>query len=222
MKYRKSSVEEVDNYFAAHPNHLEMLNKDWDATEGMEVDWEKIHNFVDFVSVPDVGVVPIYWEEQLTEGLRIPEWESHIDDLYAHRIYKILWFVVVEMWEFDSCEIEILPIDQLDKAIAAAMERERDKNEDFENYFHGWEDRTFFNGKKFEPLSVLSNIHLSDLEEIEDISAPGYPEPEDLRASILRASDGSYFVSVNYMSSISLMKVDSLEQAHLVLAEIWN
>lgn len=200
-----------------------MMVKDWEETGDPVVEWDEISDFTEFVLVPDVGVVPMYWEADLLDGFREPEWSSMIEDHYDYRLYRILWFLVVDMTDIDVRVIEITNLTNFDERLRNAEERERSNMEDFEHFYLGYLNRVFSNGKTFTSVSKFTEIDHRDLEEVESIYGLGYTiDAEDLRASLNHSSNGSVFVTVNNMGSISIMSVNSEEEARTIMSEIWQ
>ena len=222
MDYLKASDVEVHKYFESHPNHLEMMIADWEESGDPDLEWESIHDFTEFVIVPDVGVIPTYWESELLEDSRNPEWSSVIYEIYEYKIYKFLWFVAACMNEFDDHELEIYPLSDFEKVVANAENRAYEHDRDFSDFFFQWESKNFSNGKAFRASASIPDVDVSNLEEIECVYAPGYPEPQDLRASLLTSSENLTYVGINSMGTISLMQVDSLDEARKIMCEIWQ
>ena len=222
MIYTKASDAEVQKYFEAHPSHLEMVIADWEEFGDPELEWESIHDFTEFVIVPDVGVIPTYWESELSDDVRNPEWSSFIYEIYEYKIYKLLWFVVACMKEFSDRDLEIHPSSHFEKVVAGAEDRANEHDRNFSDFFSGWETHNFSNGKAFKESAFFPDIEVSELEEIECVYAPGYPEPEDLRASLLTSSENLLYVGINSMGTISLMQVDSADEARVIMSELWQ
>lgn len=199
-----------------------MMIKDWEDTGDPEIEWEEITDFSDFAMVPEVGVVPTYWEEELLDDYRSPDWESVIYEIYEYKIYKLLWFVVADMAEFDDHEVDVFPLDDFEKTVKAAETRAWDHDTDQNDYFFSWESRIFSNGKKFSAGKPFSDPEISELEEVEFLPALGWPIPQDLRTTLLHSSEGEIFVGVNTGTSISIMPVDSEEEARIIMSEIWQ
>ena len=222
MIYTQASDAEVHKYFESNPSHLEMMIADWEDFGDPELEWESIHDFTEFVVVPDVGVVPTYWESELLDDTRTPDWSSEIYDAFAFKIYKFLWFVVAEFTENDEHELKVFALAEFDKAVKEAESREQKNHQDFEDFYYGYNYQTFSNGKQFVQKLLITNIDTSQLDHIESRSAPGYLEAEDLYASLCQSDDGSIFVEVNNMGSISLMQVDSADEARVIMSELWQ
>ena len=68
----------------------------------------------------------------------------------------------------------------------------------------------------------MTNIDALELDHIESRHAPGFPEAEDLYASLCQSDEGLIFVEVNSMGSISLMQVDSMDEARIIMSELWQ
>ena len=222
MDYPKASDVEVHKYFESHPNHLEMMIADWEESGDPDLEWESIHDFTEFVIVPDVGVIPTYWESELSDDARTPDWSSEIYDAFAFKIYKFLWFVIAEFTEYDESELQVFAATEFDKAVKEAENREQKNHQNFEDFYYEYNHQTFSNGKQFVQKLLITNVDTSQLEHIESRSAPGYPEAEDLYASLCQSDDGSIFVEVNNMGSISLMQVDSVDEAREIMSELWQ
>lgn len=199
-----------------------MMISDWNDNGDPEVEWESVQDFSEFVFVPNVGVVPTYWEQDLLDDFLTPDWESEIYETYSYKVYKLLWFVVVDLTDYDDREIDIVPFAEFEKAVKNAEEREIRNNADVEEYYFGWERRTFSNGLQFKHRRFFPQVEVEALEEVEVEFAVGYPEPQDLYTSLMKSDDGEIWVAVSAANSISLMKVESMEQAKTIMAEVFQ
>jgi hypothetical protein len=126
------------------------------------------------------------------------------------------------MNEFDDHELEIYPLSDFEKVVENAENRAYEHDRDFSDFFFQWESKNFSNGKAFRASASIPDVDVSNLEEIECVYAPGYPEPQDLRASLLTSSENLTYVGINSMGTISLMQVDSLDEARKIMCEIWQ
>lgn len=78
---------------------------------------------------------------------------------------------------------------------------------------------TAWNPGDERPSRVVNENANSRLREL---LSPGYEEPEDLRASLFLSDDKEFFVGVNSMGSISIMSVNSEDEARSIISEIWS
>ena len=216
----KATKDEVQKYFDSHPDHLEMMMDDWEEKGDPELEWDTIHDFTEFVLVPDLGVIPNYWDAELLDDARTPDWSSEIFEAFAFKIFKILWFVIAEFTEYDQRELKVFAMTDFSEAVTEAERREQKNHQNFEDHYYGYNHQTFSNGKQFVEKSLMTEIDTSELDHIESKSAPGYPEAEDLYASLCQADDGLIFVEVNNMGSLSLMQVDSFDEARMIMSEL--
>ena len=83
MNYRQATDEEVQKYFASHPDHLEMMLDEREENGVLDLERETIYDFTEFVLVPDLGVVPTYWDAELLHDVRTPDWSSEIYGAFA-------------------------------------------------------------------------------------------------------------------------------------------
>jgi hypothetical protein len=199
-----------------------MMIADWKETGDPDLEWETIHDFSEFVVVPELGVVPTYWEAELSDDVRNPEWSSVIYEIYKYKIYKLLWFVVACMTEFGDRDLEIHHLGDFEKVVTDAEDRANEHDRNFSDFLFEYETHNFSNGKAFKESAFFPDVEVSELEEIECVYAPGYPEPEDLRASLLTSSENLLYVGINSMGTIRLMPVDSLDEARKIMCEIWE
>lgn len=221
MKYKKATDEEIQAYYETHPEHRRMVIQDWNDHEDTDLEWGEFDDITEFVIVPNVGVIPTYVEDSIRDDAREPDWQSMIYEVYRFKIYKILWFVAFFREEYDELQFSVYPIEKYDEVVREAELLETQHNEDVYGYWFEWTSKEFSNKKKFVEINQLSEISSADLEEVETFTALGYDEPEDLRASLFNTEDGRCFVGVNYKGSISLMPVDSEEEARKIMSEIW-
>ena len=221
MNYAKATDEEVEKYFESHPEHLEMMMDDREENGDLDLERDTIYDFTEFVVVPNVGVVPTYWETEL-DDIRTPDWASEIFDAFAFKVYKFLWFVIADFTEYHERELIVFAATDFDEAVKEAERREQQNHMDFEDHYYGYIHQTFSNGKQFVQKLLITNVDTSQLDHIESRSAPGYPEAEDLYASLCQSDDELIFVEVNNMGSISLMQVDSVDEARMIMSELWQ
>lgn len=222
MKYKKATNQEIDAYYETHPEHRRMVIQDWNDHEDTDLEWGRFDDITEFVIVPEVGIIPTYVEDSIRDHLRTPTWESMIYEVYQFRIFKILWFVTFFREEYNEIELNIYPLEKYDEVLHEAELLASQHEEDVYGYWFEWNSKVFSNNKKFIAIIELPDVAIDDLEEIETLAAPGYDYPENLRASILNTEDGHHYVGVNYMGSISLMAVDSEDEARQIMTEIWQ
>jgi hypothetical protein len=222
MNYAKATDEEVEKYFESHPEHLEMMMDDREESGNLDLEREKLFDFTEFVVVPNVGVVPIYWENEL-DDIRAPDWSSEIYNAFVFKIYKFLWFVIADFTEDDERELKVFAATDFDEAVKEAERREQQNYQDFEDHYYGYNHQTFSNGKQFKEKLLMPDVDLTQLEEIESRSAPGFPEPEDLYASVCQSDEGDIYVKVNPLGGPALlMQVDSMDEARMIMSELWQ
>ena len=222
MNYAKATEEEVEKYFESHPEHFEMMMEDREESGNLDLEREELFDFTEFVVVPNVGVVPIYWENEL-DDIRTPDWSSEIFNAFVFKIYKFLWFVIADFTEDDERELKVFAATDFDEAVKEAERREQQNYQDFEDYYYGYNHQTFSNGKQFKEKLLMPDVDLTQLEEIESRSAPGFPEPEDLYASVCQSDEGDIYVKVNPLGGPALlMQVDSMDEARMIMSELWQ
>lgn len=222
MKYREATDQEIQAYYETHPEHKRLIVEDLANFEAIELEWGEFDDITKFVVVPEVGIVPSYIEDVIRDDTRDPDWSSAIYEVYFYKIYKLLWFTVFYRDEFGGIEIEILPLEKFDSTLAEAERRAAEFDDDISDYFFGWSTRLFSNNKKFISSKEFPEVSTDELEEIESFPAPGFDEPEDLRASLFLSKNKKFYVGVNSVGSISIMSVDSEEEARQVISEIWQ
>jgi hypothetical protein len=222
MKYREATDQEIQAYYETHPELQKLIVEDLAKFEDIHLEWGKFEDVTEFVVVPDVGIVPNYIEDVIQDDTRDPDWSSAIYEVYFYKIYKLLWFTVFYRDEFGEIEIDILPLDKFDETVVEAERKAAEFDDDVYGYFFEWSTRLFSNNKKFVSIQEIPGVSISDLEEIESFPAPGYEEPEDLRASLFLSKDKDFFVGVNSVGSISIMSVESEQEARLIISEIWS
>jgi hypothetical protein len=172
--------------------------------------------------VPNVGVVPIYWENEL-DDIRTPDWSSEIFNAFVFKIYKFLWFVIADFTEDDERELKVFAATDFDEAVKEAESREQQNYMDFEDFYYRYNHQTFSNGKQFKEKLLMPDVDLTQLEEIESRSAPGFPEPEDLYASVCQSDEGDIYVKVNPLGGPALlMQVESIDEARKIMSELWQ
>ena len=164
--------------------------------------------------------MPTYWMDELRSS-RTPEWSSAINDIYEYSVYKILWFVAVNVVDFDDREIMTFPSNQLENVISDMEIRAEEHEASYSDYFYGWQSRKFSNGKNFNSVDSFPDVKIDDLEEVECVYAIGFPEPQDLRAALLVSSQKVIYVGIISHSEVSLMQVDSIDHARTIMSEVW-
>ena len=223
MNYRQATDEEVQKYFASHPDHLEMMLDDREEHGDLDIERETIYDFTEFVLVPDLGVVPTYWDAELLHDVRTPDWSSEIYGAFAFKIFRILWFVIAEFTEYNKRELKVFLSTDFNEAVTEAERREQKNHQAFEDYYYEYNHQIFSNGKQLVEILLMPDVVSTQLEEIESRSAPGFPEPEDLYASICQSDEGDIYVRVNPLGGPPLlMKVDSFDEARVIVSELWQ
>ena len=92
---------------------------------------------------------------------------------------------------------------------------------DFEDYYYGWIERIFSNGRRFLPINELPDLAMDDFVDSEEITESRSPSGDiEMGASVLNTDDGRIFVRA-YFDRYYLMEVSSNEEAEKILNEIW-
>lgn len=220
-RYEIATDEEVKNYFEVHLDHQNLITNNWASIQENECEWSEFAEIEKFFVVPDVGLVPSYLEELILDDRVEPDWYQGSLDVYQLKVYRLLWFTAYFREVPYEREIVFFPLTRYEETVAEAELISAEYDEDYLEYWLEWTTREFSNGKRFSPLAQLSEVSISELEEVETFPAIGFDDPQDLRASLFLSKDGTFIVGVSYFSSISIMRVDSEAEARSVISEIW-
>ena len=95
-------------------------------------------------------------------------------------------------------------------------------NQDMDELYYGWRTKMFSNKRIFTPRDKVDGVNLEEAEEIECLDTWFFPnEVFESSASVLKTENGSLFLEVNFMDSF-IMPIESVQEAELILKEIWN
>ena len=225
---KQASESEVITWFEAHAEYKEMLIQDMRKKLGLHFLKEFIYVFehTNFLVHPLIGVIPEYslidLDYQFGEVQDNPDWESRGDfEDFGRRIYKRLWFII---WvRIDEGEIEsgIDFLSSYEKVVRNFIDEDEVFFNDFEDYYYGWIERVFSNGRRFLPINELPDLAMDDFVDSEEITESRSPSGDiEMGASVLNTDDGRIFVRA-YFDRDYLMEVSSNEEAEKILNEIW-
>ena len=229
MKLVIATKDQVNTWFESRPDLEEMLIQDMRKKLGLHFlkEFKYVFEQTDFLIHPIIGVIPDYslidLDSQFGEVQDNPDWESRGDfEDFGRRIYKRLWFII---WvKIDHGEIES-GFDHL-RNYEDIKKRFIDEDEvffkNFEDYYYGWIDRVFSNGRRFFPINELPDLATADFVDSEEITHSRSPGGDiEMSASVINADDGRIFVRVHF-DFYYLMEVASNEEAETILNEIWG
>jgi hypothetical protein len=92
---------------------------------------------------------------------------------------------------------------------------------DLDDYFYGWKDRQFSNGKSFLTIEEIKALDISSLRDSEIVEGRMPGGDVDIFATVLESPEGRIFVSISGVSGNYLMEVESNVEAETILNEIW-
>ena len=226
---KKASESEVIAWFEARPDYQEMMIQDMRKKLGLHLfkEFKYVFDHTEFWIHPIVGIIPDYslieLEFQFGEVQNNPDWESRGDfEDFGRRIYKSLCFII---WvKIDDGEI-VSGINSL-SSYEDVVEKFIDEDEiffnDFEDYYYGWEERIFSNGRRFNPLEAILDLADVSFTDSEVVTVSKSPDGEmEMSAFVLNADDGRIFVQI-WFGKKYLMEVDSNKEAEKILNEIWG
>ena len=226
---KQASESEVIAWFDARPELRELLIQDMSTNLGLPFlkDFKYVFDHTDFWIHPTVGVVPNYslvdLDFQFGEVEEKPDWESrgNFED-FGRRIYKRLWFVIwikIDLGEIDSGIDHLSRYKEIKKEF---IDEDVVYFNDIEDYYYGWRERFFSNGRRFFPINELPDLATFDFVDSEEISHSRSPDGDiEMSASVVNADDGRIFVRVHF-DFYYLMEVASIEEAETILNEIWG
>ena len=92
----------------------------------------------------------------------------------------------------------------------------------FEDYYYGWEERIFSNGRRFNPLEAIPDLADVGFSDSKAVTVSKSPDGDmEMSASVLNTDDGRIFVRI-WFGKKYLMEVDSNKEAEEILNEIWG
>ena len=229
MDLEVASSEQVIEWFEARPDYKEMLIEDMRKKLGLHFlkEFKYVFDHTDFLVHPTVGIIPDYslidLEFQYGAVKDNPDWESRGDfEDFGRRIYKRLWFI---NWvKIDDGEIES-GVDSL-SSYEDVVKKFIDEDEVFfnncEDYYYGWIERIFSNGRRFFPINELPDLAKDNFVDSEDVTNSRSPGGDiEMSACVANTDDGKIFIRVHF-DVYYLMEVTSKEEAEKILNEIWN
>ena len=229
MDLEVASSEQVIEWFEARPDYKEMLIEDMRKKLGLHFlkEFKYVFDHTDFLVHPTVGIIPDYslidLEFQYGEVKDNPDWESRGDfEDFGRRIYKRLWFV---NWvKIDDGEIEsgIDSLSSYEDVVKKFVDEDEVFFNNFEDYYYGWIERIFSNGRRFFPINELPDLAKDNFVDSEDVTNSRSPGGDiEMSACVANTDDGKIFIRVHF-DVYYLMEVTSKEEAEKILNEIWN
>ena len=229
MDLEVASSEQVIEWFEARPDYKEMLIEDMRKKLGLHFlkEFKYVFDHTDFLVHPTVGIIPDYslidLEFQYGAVKDNPDWESRGDfEDFGRRIYKRLWFI---NWvKIDDGEIES-GVDSL-SSYEDVVKKFIDEDEVFfnncEDYYYGWIERIFSNGRRFFPINELPDLAKDNFVDSKDVTHSRSPGGDiEMSACVANTDDGKIFIRVHF-DVYYLMEVASNEEAEKILNEIWG
>jgi hypothetical protein len=229
MDLEVASSEQVIEWFEARPDYQEMLIQDMRKKLGLHLlkEFKFVFDHTEFWIHPIVGIIPDYslieLEFQFGEVQNNPDWESRGDfEDFGRRIYKRLWFIIwvkINDGEIESGFDHLTNYEDIKKRF---IDEDEVLFKNFEDYYYGWIDRVFSNGRRFFPINELPDLAAADFVDSEEITHSRSPGGDiEMSASVINADDGRIFVRVHF-DFYYLMEVASNEEAETILNEIWG
>ena len=226
---KEASESEVIAWFEARPEYKEMLIQDIRKKLDLHFlkEFKDVFDHTGFLVHPIVGIIPDYsfidLEFQYGEVKDDPDWESRGDfEDFGRRIYKRLWFI---NWvKIDDGEIEsgIDSLSSYEDVVKKFIDEDEVFFNNFENYYYGWIERKFSNGRRFVPINELPDLAKEDFVDSEDVTHSRSPDGDiEMSASIANTDDGKIFVRIHF-DIYYLMEVASNKEAEKILNEIWG
>ena len=90
-----------------------------------------------------------------------------------------------------------------------------------DDYFYGWKNRQFSNGKNFQTIEEIKDLDISSLRDSEIVEGTMPGGDVDIFATVLESTEGRIFVRISGVSGNYLMEVESNVEAETILNEIW-
>ena len=226
---KEASESEVIAWFEARPEYQEMLIQDMRKKLGLHFlkEFKDVFDHTGFLVHPIVGIIPDYsfidLEFQYGEVKDDPDWESRGDfEDFGRRIYKRLWFI---NWvKIDDGEIEsgIDSLSSYEDVVKKFIDEDEVFFNNFENYYYGWIERIFSNGRRFVPINELPDLAKEDFVDSEVLEGAEPGGDVEIYAAVLESDEGKVFIRISGASGGHLMEVTSNEEAEVILNEIWG
>ena len=226
---KEASESEVIAWFEARPEYQEMLIQDMRKKLGLHFlkEFKYIFEHTNFLVHPNIGVIPDYslidLDFQFGEVQDNPDWESRGDfEEFGRRIYKRLWFIIWVKINDREIESGVDSLSCYEDVVKKFIDEDEVFFNDFEDYYYGWEERIFSNGRRFNPLEAIPDLADVGFTDSEAVTVSKSPDGDmEMSASVLNTDDGRIFVRI-WFGKKYLMEVDSNKEAEEILNEIWG
>jgi hypothetical protein len=223
-----ATKDQVNTWFESRPELEEMLIQDMRKKLGIHFlkEFKYVFNHTGFLVHPTVGIIPDYSIKDLGEPIgqlvNGPDFEScGYDDECNRYIYKRLWFLVWVKENYGEIETgfdEPARYEVLTNQFSAETEK---YFSDLDDYFYGWKNRQFSNGKSFQTIEEIKDLDISSLRDSEIVEGTMPGGDVDIYATVLESTEGRIFVRISGISGNHLMEVASNVEAEKILNEIW-
>ena len=226
---KEASESEVIAWFEVRPEYQEMLIQDMRKKLGLHflMEFKYVFEHTNFLVHPMIGVIPEYslidLDFQFGEVQDNPDWESRGDfEDFGRRIYKRLWFIIWVRIDYGEIDSGIDFLSSYEKVVKNFIDEDEVFFKDFADYYYGWIERIFSNGRRFLPIEELPDLAMNDFVDSEEITEGRSPSGDiEMGASVMNTDDGRIFVRA-YFDRDYLMEVVSNEEAEKILNEIWG
>lgn len=225
MNLKVATNEQAVEWFEARPDYKELLIQDMRKKLGIHFlkEFKDVFEHTDFLIHPTLGMIPRYSVEGLFDPIGNvvdkPDFETYgYDDECNRYLYKRPWFLVWVKENFGEIDTGIEPMDQFENLVGKFTSETEQYREGLNDYFYGWMDRIFSNGKKFVEVSELKGVNISDLRESESLEGTEAGGDVEIYARVLESDEGKIYLEI---TGGYLMEVASNEEAEKILNEIW-
>ena len=225
MNLEVASSEQVIAWFEARPDYQEMLIEDMRKTleQPFLKEFKYVFEHTDFLIHPTIGMIPGYSVRGLFDPIGNvvdkPDFETcGYDDECNRYLYKRLWFLVWVKENYGETDTGIDHPDQFENLVDQFSTETEQYREGLNDYFYGWMDRVFSNGKRFVEVSDLEGVNISDLRESEGLEGAEAGGDVEIYARVLESDEGKIYIEI---TGRYLMEVASNEEAEKILNEIW-
>lgn len=226
MDLEVAPSEQVIAWFEARPDYKKLLIQNMRKTLELPFleEFKDVFEHTDFLIHPTIGMIPGYSVKDLFDAIGNvvdkPDFETcGYDDECNRYLYKRPWFLVWVKENYGETDIGIDHLDQFENLVDQFSTETEQYREGLNDYFYGWMDRIFSNGKRFVEVSDLEEVNISDLRESEGLKGAEAGGDVEIYARVLESDEGRIYIEI---SGGYLMEVASIKEAEKILNEIWG
>jgi hypothetical protein len=226
---KEASESEVIAWFDVRPEYKEMLIQDMRKNLGLHFlkEFKYVFEHIDFLLHPTIGMIPGYLIHGLFDSVgnvaNKPDFElCGYDDECNRYLYKRPWFLIWIKENYGEIESGIDHLEQFVNLVNQFSSEMEEYREGLTEYFYGWANRVFSNGKRFVSVAEINEFDISKFRDSEVLEGTEPGGDVEIYAAVLESDEGKVFIRISGVSGEYLMDVASNEEAEQILNEIWG